>query len=259
MLTAPPTEWIVFLHCSASAGRQWDPIAAPLRTRFEVATPDLLGYAAGSTWPERLTLAAEAQALAPLLDVHPQGVHLVGHSYGAAVALQLALRWPSRVRSLTLYEPVRFALLFGLADAAAAADEIVDVGRRMGLCLRSGRPHDAAALFVDYWSGSGTWHALGPGRRDALAPRMPKVHAEFEALFADATPLAAYASLPMPLRLVRGDRSPLPAQRVAARLGQLPNVELLTLPGLGHMAPVTDPARFVQALPAWMQAGNASV
>jgi pimeloyl-ACP methyl ester carboxylesterase len=248
-------ERVVCLHCSASSGRQWDPIAALLRTRFEVVAPELLGYTAGAAWPSGapVSLDAEARALAPLLDAHRQSVHLVGHSYGAAVALQLALRWPSRVKSLTLYEPVRFALLFGTGDSADAADEIVRVGRRIGLSVLSGRHHAAAALFVGYWSGAGAWNALSPGRRDALAARMPKVQAEFEALFADRVPLAAYAALEMPLRLLRGDRSPPPVQRVADRLAQLPQVELVTLPGLGHMAPVTEPAQLMQALPAWLQ------
>jgi pimeloyl-ACP methyl ester carboxylesterase len=36
---------------------------------------------------------------------------LVGHSYGAAVALIAALATPGRVRAMALYEPTLFALL----------------------------------------------------------------------------------------------------------------------------------------------------
>ena len=43
------------------------------------------------------------------------GTILVGHSYGAAVALIAALACPERVRALVLYEPT----LFSLVDADA--------------------------------------------------------------------------------------------------------------------------------------------
>lgn len=38
-------------------------------------------------------------------------MHLIGHSYGGAVSLHVALQRPERVRSLALYEPVLFAPL----------------------------------------------------------------------------------------------------------------------------------------------------
>jgi pimeloyl-ACP methyl ester carboxylesterase len=249
-------ESVICLHSSGASGRQWDALAAPLSAQFEVLTPDLLSYGTRTPWPTGtpVSLTDEANALAPLLDGRPGGVHLLGHSYGASVALQIALRWPARVRSLTLYEPVRFALLFGDADTAGAGEQIVSIGRRIGFAVLSGRHHAAAAMFVDYWSGDGTWDAMPTGRRDALAARMPKIQAEFEALFADRVPLAAYERLDMPVRLLRGDRSPLPARMVVGRLGwQLAHADVVTLPGLGHMGPVTHGAEVARALPAWLQ------
>jgi pimeloyl-ACP methyl ester carboxylesterase len=249
-------ESVICLHSSGASGRQWDAIAGPLSAQFEVLAPDLIGYGSRSAWPAGVpaSLTDEAEALAPLLDARPGGVHLLGHSYGGAVALQMALRWPSRIKSLTLYEPVRFAVLFGDPETADAGEDIVRIGRRIGMCVLSGRLDEAAALFVDYWSGEGAWKALSAARRDALAARMTKVHAEFETLFADRVPLAAYGRVDMPVRLLRGDRSPLPAKLVTGRLGwQLPKVQVTTLQGLGHMGPVTHPAQVAQALPAWLQ------
>jgi lipase len=44
------------------------------------------------------------------LGLLPEGpVHLIGHSFGATVALRLAIEAPERVASLTLIEPVLFA------------------------------------------------------------------------------------------------------------------------------------------------------
>ena len=36
-------------------------------------------------------------------------VDFLGHSFGAVLALAFAVKWPGRVRSLILYEPVLFA------------------------------------------------------------------------------------------------------------------------------------------------------
>lgn len=248
---ARPRETLLCLHASGGSGRQWEPYAAAWGGRADVLAPELIGYAGAAGWPRGTpaSLDDEAQALAPLLDA--RGVHVVAHSYGAAVALQLALRWPERIASLTLYEPVRFALLAREPSTAAVGEAIVGVGRRIGLEVLSGALHAAARRFVDYWSGEGSWERLDAARRARLAARMPKVHAEFEALFADRVPAAAYARLAMPVHLLGGTRSPLPARLVLERLAAgIPQARLTRLDGLGHMGPVEAPQRVIEAIGA---------
>lgn len=245
-------ETLLCLHSSGSSGRQWAALAPLLAPRLQVLSPDLLGYGATARWPDGqpVSLDAEAESLRPLLGA---GAHLFGHSYGGAVALQMALRWPRQVKSLTLFEPVRFALLRHEPATAASAEAIVAVGRRIGMEVLSGALHAAARRFVDYWSGDGAWSALAERRRDTLAARMPKVRAEFEALFADPVPARAYRGLHMPVYLMGAERSPLPARQVLALLaGVLPQAAGVTLRGLGHMAPVTHPGHVAAHLPAWL-------
>jgi pimeloyl-ACP methyl ester carboxylesterase len=247
----PRRETLICLHSSGSSGRQWAPIAAALSSRFHVLTPDLLGYTADRPWPTGTpaSIDDEAAALAPLLNAG--AVHLFGHSYGGAVALQMALRWSGRVKSLTLYEPVRFALLQRQGTTAAAFDAIVGVGRRIGMEVLSGAREAAAARFVDYWSGEGTWQQWPQRRQQLLAGRMSKVQAEFEALFADRVPAAAYGALAMPVHLMGGTRSPLPARQVLDVLAaHCRHATRTTLTGLGHMGPVEVPQRVLDALDA---------
>jgi len=250
-MNPPPArhERVLCLHSSASTGRQWQPIAAALSAHHDVVAPDLLGYGDARRWltGAPVSLDDEAQALAPLLQRGP--VHLLGHSYGGAVALQIALRWPERVRSLTLYEPVRFALLFRRPATQAAAEAILGVGRRVGMEVLSGSLANAAGRFVDYWSGDGAWQRIPAHQRAKLAERMRKVQAEFEALFADRVPAAAYQALTMPVHLIGGSRSPLPARQVLDVLATLlPHATRTTLMGLGHMGPVDDAQRVLAAL-----------
>jgi pimeloyl-ACP methyl ester carboxylesterase len=242
---------IIALHCSASSGRQWAAYPALLPPGMRLIAPELMGYGTNPEWqPDTVaSLEDEAQRLRALLHAAPHGVHLVGHSYGGAVALQMALLWPERIRSLTLYEPVRFALL--LADPAyePVGRSIVATGRRIRALALAGRSGDAAAAFVDYWSGLGAWDLLPPERRQAVAARMHKVGAEFEALFADTVPACAYASLPMPIRLIAGTRSPMPGRGVVELLAiQCRHATVVRLPGMGHMAPISHPQAVIPHL-----------
>lgn len=241
---------VIALHSSAANGGQWRTYARALPAGVRLHTPDLLGYGEAGAWPAGAahTLDDEAQALAPLLAQARRPVHLVGHSYGGAVALQLALRWPRRVQSLTLYEPVRFLLLRRYAPAEWC--EVLALGATIDGHLRSGGNAAAAECFVDYWGGRGSHAALPETARRHIALRMGKVAGDFSALFDDPVPPASMAGLRMPLRLLAGTRSPASAQRICERLAEIgANATLRYLPGAGHLAPLNEPERVLQWLP----------
>lgn len=239
---------IVALHSSGAGARQWASWRSNWPPSTEVVALDLIGYGEAPAWPapQALHLLDEARHVVRAIEALGRPVHLVGHSYGGAVALQVALHGPHRVVGLSLYEPVMFSLLRGHDDAAW--EEIVATGHRIAALADTQQPNAAAAVFVDYWSGRGAWASLPPHRQLAVAARMPKVAAEFEALFADDTDPRCYHRLEVPVRLVSGGRSPRPARRIAERLaGLLPEVEAVRLHDLGHMGPVESPARVAAA------------
>ena len=239
---------VLALHCSGAGGHQWKSWRSLASDRLEIVAPPLLGYESTLEWDmeQRLDLEAEARAIAPVLAECGDGVHLVGHSYGGAVAIELALRHPDRIRSLTLYEPVRFALLREYGDAEWF--EIGSVARQIVKLALTGSLEEPSKFFVDYWSGPGTWARLPPAVRKATRLRLTKVCAEFDALFSDVRPLADYGRLGMPVHLLCGTESPAPALRVVDRLAQLwPGARRTRLVGLGHMGPVQDPARVMAA------------
>jgi len=245
---------LFLVHGSAVAGKSWNALAAPLREKgLLVVAPDRLGQAAGERWPagQAMSFDAEAEHLAAALAAAPGPVHLFGHSYGAAVAMQMALRWPERVARLTLYEPTRFSLLLdGGRPRGDAGREIHAIGHAANGLALAGREAEAAELFVDYWSGAGTWAAMDAGRQARLAPQMPKVGAEFVAAFADPLPLEMWRALEMPVLLLGGERSPAPVHAINALLASvLPHAASVTLPGVGHMGPLTHPAEVREWLP----------
>ena len=97
------SEPVVLLHCSGSSGAQWRSLAAQLDARHQVLMPDLIGYGASASWGGSGTfcLAEETAPVRSILGRLNEPVHLVGHSYGGAVALHLARVRPAFVKSLT--------------------------------------------------------------------------------------------------------------------------------------------------------------
>ena len=138
-------EPVVLIHCSGSSGAQWRALAASLSDRYHVLAPDLIGYGGSAPWASRaeFCLAQEAALIRSLIGRLQRPVHLVGHSYGGAVALHIARTRPELLRSLTLVEPSAFHLLRGgdAIDMAGLEEIMASRGgrERLGRDRRSGR------------------------------------------------------------------------------------------------------------------------
>jgi pimeloyl-ACP methyl ester carboxylesterase len=112
---------------------------APLLPGRRLIIPDLPGHGASSPLPAP-TLAGFADVLAELLD-GPADV--LGHSMGGVVALRLAERHPSLVRSLVLAAAAGISSSTRFAEITIALTGIIQpgriAGRRVGLVARSRR------------------------------------------------------------------------------------------------------------------------
>lgn len=235
---------VVLLHCSLGSRQQWRSLARLLEPNFTVLSLDLYGY--GQTpFPVETTgfgLSQEAALVRRLLSqVHPDGepVHLVGHSYGGATALRLAWEDPSRIASLTLFEPVAFHLL---APGDAALQPMLAVLAEMQRQRRQGRPDRAVGCFIDYWNGPGAFASSSERSRQNFCAGLEKLLLDFEGLLHDPLRPIDLANLPMPVCLLAGRSSQPPALRVAEVLAAtLPQPQLHWVEG-GHMAPVSHAA-----------------
>jgi pimeloyl-ACP methyl ester carboxylesterase len=238
-------ETVLLLHSSASSAAQWRSLAEMLQAGCHVLAPDLYGY--GETGPWRgdapLRLADEVALAEAVLPRSHGPVHLVGHSYGGAVALRFAVERPERLQSLTLIEPVAFHLLRDAPrDSADRAlfREVAAIATCLAIAAARGDEASGMAEFVDYWNGVGAWTQMKPEQRAALACRAAKVTLDFEATMAEPTPIAALRRIDIPTLVLRGSASPLPTRRIAELLAEaLPNARLRTIEGAGHMLPLT--------------------
>jgi pimeloyl-ACP methyl ester carboxylesterase len=243
-VTAP----VLLIHSGGFSSRQWRRLGEALAPDHRVIAPDLLGYGEGRAWPDGAPFhfRQDVAALAALLD---EPTHVVGHSYGGLLALQLALARPARIRSIALYEPVAFGILDEPADASARA-ELERIEPQY-----TGDPW--LAQFVDWWNGPGAWAALAPETQASFRAVGWKLSQEVASLMADRTDRATYGSIGAPTLLLGGARSPAVERRVLDKLAAaLPRATLEVFPDMGHMGPITHGARVNAAIAAHVRAND---
>jgi pimeloyl-ACP methyl ester carboxylesterase len=129
-----------------------------LAPKFRVLASDSYDSGKSPHWPSDriIHLRDEAALIEPVLARAGSPLVLVGHSYGAAIALIAALANPGRVRAMALYEPTLFALLDAETPAPNEAEGIRAVVADAGVALDAGDQDAAAERFIDYWMGPGT-------------------------------------------------------------------------------------------------------
>jgi pimeloyl-ACP methyl ester carboxylesterase len=234
---------VVCMHANASTSGQWRGLMNLLAPRFRVLAPDSYDSGKSPPWPSDrvISLRDEVALIEPVLAMAGAPVALVGHSYGAAVALIAALAHPGRVRAMALYEPTLFALLDAQSPSPNEAEGIRNTVADAGIALDAGI--DAAAeRFIDYWMGSGSWAQTPEQRKPPIVASVTNMRRWAHALFTEPTPLEAFRSLDVPVLYMVGKCSTPSARGVARLLATaLPRVEFVEFEDLGHMGPVTHP------------------
>ncbi len=246
---------VVLLHGIARTHADWTEQHELLGDRYRVYSVDLAGFGATDPLPGRYSLRALADFVERFLDavgVREQA-HLVGNSLGGAVAMQLAVQSPERVRTLALVNSagfgrevtiaLRLLAVRGLAalllrpsragarrveqslyvDRSLVTDERVEYGYRIAT-----RPH-ATRVMVDLARNLGSFRGVRQAWRDEL--------------------LAAVASRTVPTLVVWGERDLiLPATHLEAARTLLPHARLHLFHDTGHMPQVERAEEFSKLL-----------
>jgi pimeloyl-ACP methyl ester carboxylesterase len=246
---------VVCLHSNASSSSQWRALMERLAPSHRVVAIDSIGAGKNPPWPGARgpSLSDEAAFIEPVLAAAASPFFLIGHSYGAAVALIAALARPERIRALLLYEPPLLALLEEEAPGQAASQELRQTAADAAAFIASGDRSAAARRFIDYWMGLGTWERMPPARQAPIAASMDPIGHWARALTDEPTPLAAFRALEMPVLCLVGSESPASSRGVTRLLVKtLPNVTRVECAGLGHMGPVMHPEVVNDAIAAFL-------
>lgn len=238
-----PVAPVVFLHGTAASPRQWRELISHLPNSFETFTLDLPDYGVHEVRSVQRSLSQEAQALIHRLRGLGQPFHLVGHSYGGALALRIAIEWPSLVRSLTMFEPAMFHLLRdGHPIERQMHVDIAAVEQQLRQAVTAGDPETGVAQFIDFWNGPGTFAQYSPETRQKVIAKASLILANFAALNQEAWSLSDCARVSCPTLGVYGEDSPLLVQHLTRLIaGAMAQAKVLPVSAAGHMLPVTHP------------------
>jgi pimeloyl-ACP methyl ester carboxylesterase len=222
---APGGPVVVLLHGFGGSAAQWLPLIARLaRQGAAVMAFDLPGHGGSLGLGARDARACADAVLAERAGDMP--VHVVGHSFGGAVAALMALRAPDRIASLTLLSPGGFGpeidgaalRAFGAATTATELSAALMAFHAAGFKW----PRPALNAMAD--------ERAVPGQSLALAALLGMI------LKADGTqgtlPLARIAALPVPVTLLWG-RADMILPVAQAEL--FPAQRRILLDGVGHM------------------------
>jgi pimeloyl-ACP methyl ester carboxylesterase len=205
---------------------------------YRLLLVDLPGHGRSALPPARLTvegLAAELDAL--LAHLGEGAVHVVGLSLGGCVGLALALRAPSRVRSLTLVNA--FARLRP-ADTGAA----LRLAARAVLLATS--PMSAVAALVARALFPRPEHrALRRAAAASLARTSRRAYAAAAAALASFDARTSLAGVRCPTMVVAGiDDRTVSIETKDALARAIPGARWVVVPGSGHVTNADQPAIF---------------
>ncbi|TML34575.1 MAG: alpha/beta hydrolase [Actinobacteria bacterium] len=226
VLTLGSGPRVVLVHGSVVEARRTWRHQLGLAERWSLLIPNRPGFAGSPPLP-RGDFEAEAPLIAELLG---EGAHLVGHSYGAVIALLTAATRPEAVRSLTVSEPGALRIASGQPDVDAVIAEGDELYRRG----RGLPPREFLRLFR---SGVHSAHETPDELPDWLERGARHVMTERPPWEADV-PLEALGAATFPKLVISGGHSAAfeaVCDVLAARIG----AERSRIPGRGHTIPST--------------------
>ena len=238
----PGRESVLFIHGAGMDHTVWTLFARHFaRHGRNVVAVDLPGHGRSAGDPAR-SIGEMADWVAALLDaLGIERAAVVGHSMGGLVALDLAARYPDRVRALTLVGstapmPVSDAIL----DAAAADDHAAfDMLTQWGYSKRhlyGGNSNPGQ------WMVGGTLRLFERCRPGVLYADMSACNR-----YAEGLERAAAVRCPTMLVLGRDDRLT-PVKSTRDLVAALPSPDVRILEGAGHTLMVEAPNGLLDAL-----------
>lgn len=241
-------EAVVCIHGAFIANTFKPLLSEPgLADRYRLITYHRRGYVGSSRTPGPVSVARQAADCRALLDyLGVARAHVVGHSLGGCIALQLALDSPQRVHSLALLEPA----LFVGASAESYREALVRGGQRY---------HEVGAAVAVDEALRARWPAYRPALERAVPGAFAQAVEDADTVFERDSGQwdwqfgeAEARRVTQPVLAVLGSESEALWPRFGEThrwlLARLPDVEGYVLPGATHFLQVENPREMAAAL-----------
>jgi pimeloyl-ACP methyl ester carboxylesterase len=239
---------LVLVHGSWADHHNWDAVVPGLARSFRVFAYDRRGHSQSERVPTQGSIEEDVADLAAFIASNGLvPAHVVGNSFGAAIAVKLAAAQPQLLASLAIHEPP----LIGMLEHHPM---LPGIRQRVGgvlATLESGNAELGARQFVETV-------ALGPGMWDKLPPRVRATFVFNAPTWVDemnepesvmTVDLARLAGFKSPTLLSEGDQSPPFFAVILKQIASaLPHAQHHTYRGGGHVPHLTHPDEFVRVV-----------
>lgn len=242
--SGPP---VVFVHGAGADYTSWDLIRPLLEEQVTVYAVERRGRGkSGDTEP--YAIEREFEDVTAVVESIDEPVSLVGSSYGGTCALETARR-VDELASLVLYEPAfpveGYALCpEGFLDEYEA---LLEAGERERALERLYREVGGLSPeLVSALRSAPSWQSRVDAAHTVLRELQAETRYEFDA--------GRFETVTVPTMLLTGSESrQYLKETTAVAADALPNSQIVTLEGLGHVAYATAPEQFVEALVGFIE------
>lgn len=243
------------LHCTLAFGGAWGGMAKAMGGVVSFVAPDMPSHGKSDDWDGKSHLSDTALAAAvDAMDDAPMDV--IGHSFGGTTALRLAVEHPDRVRSLTMIEPVFFAV--ARADAPETLDAYDAMSAEFTAAMERGDHEAGARAFNRMWGDDApAWETVPARNRAAMVRGVHVVPGSRSVLYDDDRGLMAPGKLDavqVPTLILRGALAhPAVVATNDGLAARMPDARQAVIEGAGHMAPITHPAETAAVWRAFLE------
>ncbi len=241
---------LVLVHGTGIDHSYWDPVTPALERGFTVYSLDRRGRGRSGDAAGAYAIQREFEDVAAVVGSIPDGVFLLGHSYGALCSLEAALL-AGNIRRLVLNEPPMVTTV-EVSVPAAAPGAVMDL-------LRAGELEKA--LVTIFEAGGMPARELSRLRSQPNWPARvratPTIPREFLGVRGYRFEPARFKGLTMPvLLLAGGETDPVYRAATEALRAALPNARLAVLSGQGHDAAITAPGPYLREVTRFFSGGS---
>jgi pimeloyl-ACP methyl ester carboxylesterase len=243
----------ILIHGSVSDYREWTKLIDPLSQHYHVIAYSRR-YHSPNPSPGPDADASLDQQVSDLFEILKamsiNSAHIVGHSYGGAIALGFTLRHPEMVRSLVLAEPA----VSGVMSKTPANDSMLKESQALRAQMSEVFPKGDAEQIVKTYAAHvapGDFEKATPDERKMLLENVSAFQLDFTSQRRPFTCEDAQ-KITVPVLVLAGDHSPMGLQRIAETTAQcIKGAKFVKIPQATHWMQLDQPQVFYDEVVAF--------
>jgi len=246
---------VVLIHGSVSDYREWSTLVSALSKHYHVIAYSRRYHSPNAAPGADADAGLDLQVddLSKIMKaIGISAAHLVGHSYGGAVALAFAIQHPEMVQSLVLAEPAVNGVLSKTPENDSVMKESQDIRARMKEVFATGNAEQIVKTYATHVA-PGDFEKATPEERTMLMENVAAFQLDFNSRRAPFTCDDA-KKITVPVLVLAGDQSPMGLQRIAeSAAGCITGAKFEKIPNATHWMQFDQPQLFNDQVIAFLQ------